>query len=415
MATTSAANGKTTKSGISGVIIAKIDPDVMRAAAEDIGKVEGFDLPSNPSSDDLMTASLALYQRLYEDMEATNKMAAKSGGEPIDLVECDVCEGEAPESCERCPFCGAGGTVVAQATAPTQDEDSAPAKSGTKAKKNKAAKAVKDDASAELAPEETNMTTALATTKGADIVPIHGKKLTAKTLDKYVAEVKELYSKAARDYLAVGRALAVIRDKGLFKLRLDENGKAMYASWDAFVHHEIGITPDRSYSMMRDAENFTDDEVHALGPKKMTLIMQAPPQARPKLKEDVIKNKISKKKLSEQVKEVRKKAGYTGSTKQAQAGAKGGKAKAKKAAFAATQAKVTVALVEGKKTIKLFAKPATMRNLDLSELKRAKTFLHVPFGIIELANEVCLYVTILKDKNDELVLSYEARRPTAEE
>jgi hypothetical protein len=367
-----------------------------------------------------------------------------------DMCKCDRCAGEAPDTLEACPFCGLGGEVtpgdVAESPEPRITEDaaggtneqqndasgstggetSAPAKkkksSSKKDKKKEGGEATAEQeqastdaipaevVSAEPPKEDEDMRAAAAakvTPGDQKLVQVQGKgaamkPYTTKDLDDAVKDVLEAKASTFVSSIELGTKILDINVRQLWKLRVDAKGKAKYTSFDAFLHHELKISDSMAYSLMGMARKYGNDAAaRKIGATKFTLILKAPPEDREALKQDAVDNNLSKRELEKKVQDAKKKRGYTGETEKARAGAKGAEAKAAKKAAAQKAVerqsdKITIAVVEGRKTVKLYAKPASLRNLDMNDLKRAKTLDAMPFGRFELGNETVLYLSIQK-------------------
>jgi hypothetical protein len=414
VASVTSIGSKSGKDPIGKFLIDKIDGGVMRLWIKEHAGGFPFKGYGEDATDRQLAVAIAM--KFVDD-------AAKAS-EPVEMLECDVCEGYAPDSLEACPFCGSAGEEPGLASVEEATHDEPPptaAKPKASAKGAKKKKTKKDKPPAESVAEEKvidmeaqaangKSTNGKAAKKTAELVKVAGTgpalastKATEKTLDKLVAEAKKFQGESFDSYVEFGKRILEIHDKRLWQLRVDEKGKAQYASFDAFVHHEFKVTPQYATALMKHAKEFTPEEQRVLGRSKMTLLLQAPPKDRAALKAETLANpkKLTKKKLAARVKETREKAGYKGETPQAQRASLSAKGK---------KPKVTaIANVEGKKTIKLYQRPPTIRNLSLDDLKRAKTLDAKPFGIIELANEMRIIVEVKKTESG-LVLSYEFQR-----
>jgi hypothetical protein len=350
-----------------------------------------------------------------------------------DMCKCDDCGGEAPDSVEACPFCGlvaevyADGETATEEKAPEEStpvieaevvEDSDEPKSKKKAKTSSKKKTSSKDKEETMASAEKS--TANGAGKSGELVQVKGKgaamsKLTEKDLDQAVKDVIKLKTGAVTSVLELGHKILEINTKQLWKLRVDDEGKARYTGFDAFCHNELNLSPSYAYTLMNQAKDFSPEDIARLGRSKIALILKAPPEDRKAVQEKAEKG-APVRELSKEVKKLREEKGYSGESKKAKAGAKGGKAKAKKAASSKKPAgdKITIASIEGRKTIKLYDKPATLRNLDLSQCKRATGLQKTPFGVIELANEVTMYISIQKT-DAGLVAVVDTRRTTSDE
>lgn len=346
---------------------------------------------------------------------------------PDDMAKCDECAGEASDDVgDACPFCGITEPVVEDTAAePDADaeEDDEPLEVAPTPKKTTTPKKAKK--------ENEIMTAAAATTNGAaktgELVQVKGKgapmasvRHTEKELDKAIKEVVALKTGAVTSIVDLGHKLREINEKQLWRARSDEKGNPRYTGFDAFIHNELNMSPTYAYQIMKQAEQFSPADIARLGNSKIALILKAPPEDRKSLQEKVEKDPkgMSKRKLASEVQELKKKRGYTGDTEKAKVAHQGAKARAKKIAAkkeAPAKDKITIASIEGKKTIKLYAKPASMRNLDLSQCREAKTLGDSPFGMLELANEVVMTFEVKKSKSGKLIIVADTRRQSVAE
>lgn len=336
-----------------------------------------------------------------------------------DMCKCEVCGGEAPAEyggipLPACPFCG-------EESAPMDDEEVAvngaevtspetvlgADAEDTKTTKKKAAKETAMATSKKAAAK----TTAKEKPSTGMVKAMSVGLVSNKELDARVEEIIALKSAAATSYWELGRRILEIYEKSLWKLRLNEEGKARYSSFDAFSHHELKMSPTNALGMISWAKQYSAEDIAQMGHTKAALIMKAPPQDRAALTEEAKKG-ASKKTIATKVAAAKKQRGYEGATAQAKAGGKGAKARAEKLASKkdVAQDKITIAKIEGLRTLPLYAKPASLKNLNLKDCKRAKTLEALPFGRLELINGVAMYISIVKGKDGFLSAKVDTRR-----
>jgi hypothetical protein len=387
------------KNAIGGFITDKLDGRIMRDFVRSHG-IEGIDVDVTDEQ-----LGVALAQHFKETVAEE------------DLVRCESCEGVSSADYETCPFCGVADDVEdAEGDDLPSDEPSASALNDAEepaeiivveeppAKKNATSKKAKETAM------ETHVNGSNGTTKkgGLALVKTGESALTTGDLDKAVGEVKKLRTAGVVAYWELGRKIVEINERGLWKLRV-ENGKAKFKSFEAFAHHELGMTAAHAYNAMDCARGYENAEsIREIGStSKAVLLLKAAPEDRDEIKAD-IKAGATKKAVGEKVAASRKKHGSPKKDKQ-QAKA-GTKSAATKAATTKREEKVTVASIEGTKTIKLYKRPATMKNLDLSTLDFAKKLGDQPFGRYELTNGVVQYFAVQQKEDGTLVIKIETRR-----
>lgn len=406
-----------------GFSVDRIDGKKMRefiASQPDIKLALDVD-PDETDSDEQVAVALCTF---YE------KHTAKKS-----IVQCDYCLAKSSDDLSACPFCGTTDdelaepaatpppvvqTPVAQTASAVQDVPSkVPGAKPASTKKTKTAKGNNTPAKPVDEPtqkEEAQMqtqTNGSSSNKGlAKTAGSKGSKLTVAVLDKAMQDVEQLKSAAAGSYWQLGRKILEVYDAQLWKLRTtkDDKGKetARYKGFEAFCHHELKMSPTHAYKLMDVAKKFTEKDVSKFGATKLGLLLQAPPEDQPKI-EQKIRAGASTKEVKSDVHKARKQKGFK------KPSGKGRKQETKSTGRAAE--KITIASIEGRKTIKLYVKPPSLRNLDFSsstEMKRAKKLGDIPFGRLELANDVVIYITI-QDHNGELVAVADTRRETGAE
>lgn len=400
---------------VAGFIINAVDGEVMKSYIED----NALDIDVEGSTDEQI--AVALWGHFKE-------LPIDDG----DRVSCDECEGVSIITAETCPFCGDAGGVEededqeAVSTAPNEPESTTDLEveeeedadiegtEGSPEVENETKPAAK---AATKKTEKKMQTVVNGTSSKKNSVAItkaaKGVLVSAADLDNAIADVEKLKGSAAESYWELGKKILEINEKSLWKLRVDSKGAAKYKGFDAFVNAELKMSPAHAYNAMECAQGYkTGAEVRELGHTKAVMILKAAPEDRPALR-DKAKAGATTRALGKDVAASRAKNGSPKKNSlKAKAGAKGAAAKAK--VNVAKSEKVSVANIEGSKTIKLFKRPDSLRALDFSTLPRAKRLGDLPFGKHELTNGVVQYFSVL-EKDGELVLKIETRRETAEE
>ncbi len=402
-ATVTATNSKKTnrKNSIGGFFVDKVDGDVMRKYL--VTTSIPTDKVDPTSEDEGLGVALSLYFR---------EQVAEGAISDDDMAKCEICGGEGPATGD-CAFCGNGG----EASDPTSTEALAAKVEAEEPKSGKKKKTTKTGAVTEAettTTKETAMTSvALATVNGK------GKHenqivLSDKDLDEAVKRVFECKKVASVGLWALGNELRKINEDKLWKLRVVK-GKQAYTSFDQFCDAEAKIGHTYAYNLIDIATKFTDRDVAKFGPSKLTLMLKVADEDLPKVRE--IAGKVGKRQLAKEVAEVVRERGHGAKKKSKKGTAKTAAAtkasQASRAKAARASDKITIASIEGTKKVKLFAKPASIRDIDWKALKRAKTTDAIPFGKLELTNEVTLFISIVKtDDGLEAICNF--RRDTSE-
>lgn len=444
--TTTTAGGNKTNV-ITGFVIAKLDHEVLHEFAEE----NSLDLEDGASDEQV---GVAVHGHLQGLIETENLVL------DTDFAKCDRCEGIVPLSFEKCPFCGLtfgqpydakkddkpakASKKAAAAAAPSEEEveggdenDDETAVDASKLEEvldvpPPEAKTTKSSKKTTKKGSKTTMTTqqvtngkshgkpstALVKASAAAATKVHKAELVRETdLDVALREFEALKVTAMEAYYAFCLKVVEISEKKLWKLRLDADGKQKYTAFDTFAAQELGMEAQNAYFMIGVVRNYTEKDIEAMGPRKLALILRAPPEDRDDLAAAVQKG-MPKSKLEKAVKDAKAKRGYKGAGKRGAAGAKAAATtnakKAEKAAKTGSRDTISIATIEGATTIKLFKQPATMKGFDPKALKdRAKTLDGKPFGVEDLPNGVrCFYS--LQKTDGGLALRIERKRLAAE-
>lgn len=408
MGSAAATKAKTNrKNSIGGFFVDKIDGDVMRKYLVDA------EVPTekvDPTSEDEgLGVALSLYFR---------EQVAEGAIADDDMAKCEVCGGEGPATVPACVFCDNGGesadpTSTETLAAQVEAEEPKPGKKKKTTKTPEVAEANNDN------KKETAMTsTALATTNGKSskksvhLAVENQHVLTDKDLDKAVERVFECKKVASVGLWALGNELRKIHEASLWKLRTVK-GKAAYTSFDQFCDNEAKVSHSYAYSLIDIATKFTNEDVAKFGTSKLTLMLKVADEDLPKIRE--VAGKVGKRQLAKEVAAAVRERGHGAKKKKKRGTARTTAATSASSERARTKRndKVTIASIEGTKKVKLFAKPESIRNIDWKALKRAKTTDALPFGKLELSNEVTLFISIVKtDDGLEALCSF--RRDTSD-
>lgn len=245
--------------------------------------------------------------------------------------------------------------------------------------------------------------------------------LTSSDLDEAVDDVRAICGDAMTCFWRLGRRLADIHDRQLWKLRVDDNGRRLHNSFAAFVHAEVpGVSVTRAHEFIEAARQLSEAQARRLGRTKCTLLLRAAPEDRAALAEEA--ETSTTRQLATAAKESREARGYTKPTQQAAAG-RASRAKQTSTSSPTTTTsthvddarpvlgeRVTVAVMHGVKRAKLYQRPASLKGINFDALPRARKISDVPFGELELANGVKLTVAVVRDARGDLVLKAEALR-----
>jgi hypothetical protein len=319
-----------------------------------------------------------------------------------DQIRCQKCKGIGDAGDDTCPYCGhdEGDPVVPEtpvppvAATPVQTEMTKP--------KEKKMNATTTETNAKPKKEKVHKAMVVDDTKPASALRAE------RDLDEAISKVDKAQGDAAISAWQLGRYIADIRDNGLWKLRTqrDEAGKekSKWRTFEAFCAAELRMTPRNAHNLAEVSKNFTEDQVKAVGHSKLSILLLAPPEARPEIQKQAEAG-ASASEVRTQVKKAR------AESKEEPKKTRTSKATEAKQAKVKSEAKtLTIATLLGSSTIKLYRKPPSLKGLDLENTPRAKRLADEPFGVEEMENGVITYYTIAESATGELVLRIVRKR-----
>lgn len=220
-----------------------------------------------------------------------------------------------------------------------------------------------------------------------------GGAMTVAVLDAQVKAIKQIDTRMRGATWEMACGLKEIAEQQSWKLRKDEAGKVAYSTFEEFANQELDITREYANLYMRVAARCTQAEVVAYGITKIREALNAPPRKQEEafrmLQEGKTRREIARamkpESRDEDIKKRRRPAGE--------------KAPAKSSGM-------TVAVVEGAKTVKLYCKAAKKGE----DRARAKRLADEPYGWLDLENDVRLWFTIGTNAAGELQLRVETKR-----
>lgn len=295
---------------------------------------------------------------VIDDMAERLQTLNRKSVEPDKLVTCMNCSGCMDNDLDLCPFCGDEG----------------------------------EEASAEGA--------ATALTKVPEVEIIE-TPMTAKALDEATARIKQLTTDARHGYWRLGKEIFHVFSTKLWAVRM-KHGKQAYRSFEKYCAAELEMAHTTAFNMMGVAEKFTEEQVAKIGGSKLSLLLKAPEIDQDEILDDLNKG-ASFRDVQAKVKEKRKKRGVT---KKAHEGRKKMPAKA----GPKPTNRMTVALVTGVATLKMFAKPEQKLKEGEKLEKRAKQVADNPIAIEVMSNGVERYYSITRT-SEGLSLKIETKRP----
>jgi hypothetical protein len=372
---------------ISGVLLAKVDEKHLREVMVFVEKILAGE--KEPVAD-LVERLATRYAELPESV----------------LGACDTCKGVSPLALPVCAFCGVGEDAP--------KTDAPPVLAVVPDAKEEPPASVVEAGEAEFleSPITGQKLVKVRKEKAAVVEARPSSNWTEQDLDARVAEVYRFKGDAAAGQWDVGRVVQEIYAENLWQLRLQKDGKPRYKTWESFVLQELKMSHPNVKLLMDVSQAYSREQVHALGTHKLGLTMTLPPEDRPRLLA-AIEGGASKREVEEEVRRTKKEKGFRRPNRESpnpKAAAQAGTVAKGSTGRKPREEKVTVAQITGKTTVKLYKKPASMKNIDMNSLVRAKRHSDVPWAMHKLSNNVQQSFMISEDGAGFWTLVIETRR-----
>jgi hypothetical protein len=366
---------------VSGVLLAKVEEKHLREVMADAKIAAG----EKEAVADLVERLATRYAELPESV----------------LGACDTCKGVSPLALPVCAFCGVGEEPKPVLAVVPDVKEEPPAS------------VVEADEAEFLKSPITGQKLVKVKKEKAPIVEARpSSNWTEQDLDVRVAEVYRFKGDAAAGQWDVGRVVHEIYVENLWQLRLQKGGKPRYKTWESFVLQELKMSHPNVKLLMDVSQAYSREQVHALGTHKLGLTMTLPPEDRPRLLA-AIEGGATKREVEEEVRRTKKEKGFRRPNRESpnpKAAAQAGTVAKGSTGRKPREEKVTVAQITGKTTVKLYKKPASMKNIDMNSLVRAKRHSDVPWAMHKLSNNVQQSFMISEDGAGFWTLVIETRR-----
>jgi hypothetical protein len=367
---------------VSGVLLAKVDEKHLREVMVFVEKILAGE--KEPVAN-LVERLAARYAQLPESV----------------LGACDTCKGVSPLALPVCAFCGVGEDAPKPVLTVVPD-----------VKEELPASVVEADEAEVLKSPITGQKLVKVRKEKVTVEAKPSSNWTEQDLDARVAEVYRFKGDAAAGQWDVGRVVHEIYSENLWQLRLQKDGKPRYKTWESFVLQELKMSHPNVKLLMDVSQTYSREQVHALGTHKLGLTMTLPPEDRPRLLA-AIEGGASKREVEEEVRRTKKEKGFRRPNRESpnpKAAAQAGTVAKGSTGRKPREEKITVAQITGRTTVKLYKKPASMKNIDMNALVRAKRHADVPWAMHKLSNNVQQSFTISEDGAGFWTLLIETRR-----
>lgn len=284
---------------------------------------------------------------------------------PEDFMECDKCHAGSDINDSGCPFCGEGDDPAA--AAPEAPKEQTLVKVPKKAKQTKPSTQVVKAVEPKTEPADSSAVT------------VNEKEL-IEGLDKAVRDIVALNAGMEASKWLLGRKIQELYEGAAWMLRRDEEGHDIYRSFQQFSVAELGIDGSTALRLMDISKEFTEEQVKALGTHRLrSLIRIGDREVRGKLIGRIEKEGLSTREVEAEVKRLNPPRRDTG-RKETPVGGPGKRA--------LPEGSVAAALKLGAKNVQLYTKD--------SPTKKAKTVEDVPWGVLELDNDVEIHFTLMQ-------------------
>jgi hypothetical protein len=286
---------------------------------------------------------------------------------------CDNCGAVSPLELDVCPFCGMGDAT------PSVLAGSAPPPAPHKKTPNR--------------EKDPPMTTSITKAQPETL-----QSASTKLLDQAVADIKRIQKELGANSWALAVKLTQVNESELWKTRRTETDQVAYKTFEQFTRAEVGFGRKQAQDLMRICANFTEQEVSDYGSAKLRLVLQAAPEIKQRL--------LGKIKQGATAREVAEEARANPAKSPTQ---KRNKKAAKSRVDNKPTSAITVASIEGKKNIRAYVRP-TGKKGDLNDQKPAMTIDDAPWGYMDLANDVRMFILLLRAPTGELMFQVTFKR-----
>jgi hypothetical protein len=219
---------------------------------------------------------------------------------------------------------------------------------------------------------------------------------TDKDLDSAATSVRKLMAEGRVNLWELGEVLADVHDRQLWKLRVDDQGKSIYRSFDNWAKCECHIGSRWAAQLMDVATHFSREQIAELGPTKCSALLYLPEGAareelakqagalsvaRIKAAVDVHPNKLTRRRQT-------------------------GRKQMPRGRVATKEKLSIVSVLDTKHKVALYR----LDSAKQSQLVRATSLADQPFGTLDLANEVRALFRLAVDSESRLVLAVSFKR-----
>lgn len=332
-------------------------------------------------------------------------------GPDNELLDCDHCGGLSQPHHKVCPYCGTGDeqpaptspVAVQQAKAKAEGEGK-PSKPEKKAKPSKAEAASKRREKAQKKAKEEKAKPAKAAL--AKVAPATVDRRALDKLDQTERRIAGLVGDNFASAWKLGRELANAFEAGVWKARLDGDGKPAYTGFADWVHQRFSLVPQYARKLMIVSKHFSEKQIREIGPTKLDMVLRVPAELREELLEKA--GGTPRAELEQEVRRIAPGAtrpAMEGSSAQNQANAAAGRAAPRPTRVVAPN-EVTVAIALGRYELPLFARA---KSAESGEEVRAKSVAADPHCAHDMQNGVRAHYRLVEDE-EGLVLVVEYKR-----
>lgn len=250
--------------------------------------------------------------------------------------------------------------------------------------------------------------------------------------DQHITKIKAFQVGQVVSGWSIGNELKAIEADGSWKERRTADGQVAYRTMEQACHAELNMSRRYMRELITICDRFSEHDVRLFGPTKIRVLMQLEEAEQQKLLDSARGTGVVPSRLElERMVPTQDGGERTGKHLQLGEGSgsksadvqsdpvKGAKGKGRKGLGGAGKARkpeaaapregmVTIATMLGKQSCDLYKKPTSKQDPD--DYERAKKIEDIPWGHIDLTNNVRIFIQIVRNPKGELRALWDVKR-----
>jgi hypothetical protein len=243
---------------------------------------------------------------------------------------------------------------------------------------------------------------------------VTGARWTAEDLDRVVEELHQMQRDTAAGVWSLAHRYAEVHKSQIWKCRLKADGSVAYRTFEQFAEAELKVSRKYANELIKMFGLYSREDFVRIGTTKLRVAMGAPEERREEILQQ-FKDGASRRDVEKQLgrggKELEDAPDLRLKENKDEAKPRG-KPKVVQAAPAAERKTITIAAIEGRRSIPMFVKPA--RRGD-AEHQPATKLTDMPWGFLDLTNDVRMWYSLFQKPDGSIVLRIDTRRTNKEE